>query len=448
MDELTFRVGEQLGAEWDDGSCHGAAESVAGRACRRQSHLQHRSRAGCEYTETNMHEIGLIAGVICLVIWVYLLLLHGGFWRVSRLQAPRIPMGAVDGTIAVVIPARDEADVIGTSVRSLLEQRGVESLRVFVVDDHSSDGTAQAAREAARDCGHADSLTVIAGSNLPSGWTGKLWAVQQGIQQAIKVQPDFLLLTDADIRHSPNNVATLIAIAQAGNYDLVSFMVKLRCESFAEHLLIPPFVFFFFLLYPPNWIRARNRTTAGAAGGCMLIRPAALENAGGIAGIRSEIIDDCALAEAVKGSGGQVWLGLTPSTCSTRAYGSFAEIERMIVRTAFNQLRHSASLLTGALIGLIATYLLPLILILTGRTALVALGIASWFLMSVAYAPMVRFYGLSLAWSLTLPGAACFYMAATVHSAFKFWSGRGGEWKGRVQDSPSGELKKPSSYQA
>jgi hopene-associated glycosyltransferase HpnB len=392
-----------------------------------------------------MYEVGLIAGVICIAIWVYLQALHGGFWRVSRLQAPPIPVGAVGGTVAVVIPARDEADVIGTTVRSLLEQTSVESLHVFLVDDHSSDRTAQVARHAAQECGRADHLTVIAGSDLPSGWTGKLWAVQQGIQQATKLQPDFLLLTDADIRHSPDNVATLVAIAQAGNYALTSFMVKLHCESFAERLLIPPFVFFFFLLYPPDWIRDRNRSTAGAAGGCMLIRPDALEKAGGIAAIQSEIIDDCALAKAVKRTGGLVWLGLTPTTRSTRAYGSFAEIERMIARTAFNQLRHSAFLLAGAVTGLIATYLLPLILILSGLPALVALGAASWLLMALSYAPVVRFYGLNLAWSLTLPAAACFYMAATIHSALKFWSGRGGEWKGRMQDAPSS---KPKNFSA
>jgi hopene-associated glycosyltransferase HpnB len=389
-----------------------------------------------------MHGIGLVAGVVCIAIWVYLLFLHGGFWRVSRLQAPHTPIGVADGKIAVVIPARDEADVIGATVRSLLGQESVESLHVFVVDDHSSDGTSQAARQAAQDCGHADSLTVLPGSDLPAGWTGKLWAVQQGIHDAIKLRPDFLLLTDADIRHSPDNVARLVSIARTGNYDLASFMVKLRCESFAERLLIPPFVFFFFLLYPPNWIRDRNRLTAGAAGGCMLIRPDALEKAGGIAAIRGEIIDDCALAKAVKRSGGKVWLSLTPDTCSTRSYGGFAEIERMVARTAFNQLRHSALLLAGAVVGLVVTYLLPLILILSGRPALVGLGVASWFLMAAAYAPMVRFYGLNLAWSLTLPASACFYMTATVRSAFRFWSGRGGEWKGRMQDARSSDLKK------
>src|SRR5271157_446526 len=382
-----------------------------------------------------MHLIGLISGILCLVIWIYLLVAHGGFWKAWRLPSPVKPLDAVDGTIAVVIPARDETEVIGSTIRSLLEQKSVGSIRVFVVDDHSSDGTAEVARQVACEYGRPDSVSVISGSDLPAGWTGKLWAAQQGIKAAAMLRPRFLLLTDADVRHSPDSIATLVAVAEAGNYDLASFMVKLHCRSLAEHLLIPPFVFFFFLLYPPDWIRNRRRSTAGAAGGCMLIRPEALERAGGIAAIRSEIIDDCALAHAVKRSGGRVWLGLTSDTRSERAYGSFWEIESMIARTAFNQLCHSAALLVGAVIGLMVTYLLPLVLVFSGDGALIALGAASWLLMSLAYAPMVRFYELNLTWSLTLPFSACFYVVASIHSAIKFWTGRGGEWKGRVLDT-------------
>ena len=242
------------------------------------------------------------------------------------------------------------------------------------------------------------------------------------------------MLTDADIHHAPDNVATLVAIAEAGNYDLTSFMVKLHCRSFAEKLLIPAFVFFFFMLYPPAWIRDQKRKIAGAAGGCILIRPCALQKAGGILAIRDQIIDDCALARAVKGTGGRVWLGVTPNTFSTRAYNSFAEIERMIARTAFNQLHHSAALLAGAIIGLIITYLLPLALLTSGKPALSALGALCWVLMAVAYFPMVRFYGLGTLWALTLPLSALFYVFATIHSATQFWSGRGGTWKGRSQD--------------
>ena len=229
-------------------------------------------------------------------------------------------------------------------------------------------------------------------------------------------------------------MATLVAIAESGKFDLVSFMVKLHCESFAERLLIPAFVFFFFMLYPPAWIRDPRRRVAGAAGGCMLVRPQALQKAGGMSAIRDRIIDDCALADAIKRSGGRVWLGVTPDTMSTRKYRSFGEIERMIARTAFNQLQHSAALLAGSIIGLAIAYLLPVALLLSGHAELAAIGAVGWLLMTIAYFPMVRFYGLSAGWALTLPVAASFYMFATIHSAFKFWSGRGGEWKGRAQD--------------
>src|SRR5208283_5078652 len=247
-----------------------------------------------------MHVIGTIGGIVCISIWMYLLVAHGGFWKVWRLGSSLAPLDLVVATIAVVIPARDEAAVIGATVRSLLEQSCAESIRIIVVDDHSSDGTAEAARQAARDCCRVDSVTVVTGSELPTGWTGKLWAVQQGVERAAELNPGFLLLTDADIQHSPENVASLVATAENGNYDLTSFMVMLHCRSVAERLLIPPFVFFFFMLYPPNWVRDPRRKAAAAAGGCMLIRPQGLERAGGITAIRGQIIDDCALAEAVK----------------------------------------------------------------------------------------------------------------------------------------------------
>ena len=382
-----------------------------------------------------MFALALIAGTLCVVIWVYLLVGHGQFWRVQK-SAPRpAPAAEVHGKIAVVIPARNESDVIGRAVASLLRQSCANSLHIFVVDDHSSDGTAEAARHAASDCSQANRLTIISGRPLPSGWTGKLWALQQGIGQALMLQPDFLLLTDADIEHSPDNIVRLVSIADAGSYDLTSFMVKLHCRSFAEKTLIPAFVFFFFMLYPPAWIRDSQRRTAGAAGGCVLIRPEALAKAGGIEAIRQEIIDDCALARAVKRSGGRVWLGATSDTQSLRAYDTFAEIERMIARTAFNQLRHSALLLIGAVFGMLLVYLCPLMLLASGSNWLMAMGGVAYLMMAMAYLPMVRFYQLNPLWALTLPFSAAFYTFATVHSALKYWSGRGGEWKGRAQDA-------------
>jgi len=336
--------------------------------------------------------------------------------------------------IAVIIPARDEADVIGTSVASLLRQSCVDALHIFVVDDNSTDRTADAVRQAAAQSSQGERVSVISGRGLPSGWSGKLWAVQQGIEQAVVLRPEFLLLTDADIEHSPENVATLVRIAETGDYDLASFMVKLHCRSLAEKLLIPAFVLFFFLLYPPKWIRNPRRKTAGAAGGCMLIRPAALERAGGITAVRQEIIDDCALAGAVKRTGGKVWLGLTAETSSLRVYNTFAEIERMIARTAFNQLRHSAWLLLGTVLAMLLVFVLPAVLLASRSALLAIIGGAAYFLMSAIYLPMVRFYQLNPLWALTLPFSAVFYVGATIHSAAMYWSGRGGEWKGRAQD--------------
>lgn len=374
------------------------------------------------------------AGLIAVLIWSYLLLARGNFWKTSDKLAPEQGDTCAAADIAVVIPARNEADVIGQTIASLLKQSSIHSVRIFLVDDASVDETANAAREAARKIGKSDLLTVIETKPLPPGWTGKLWALEQGILKARELDPQYLLLTDADIVHSADSLSTLTRVAEVGAYDLVSFMVKLHCESIAERLLIPAFVFFFFKLYPPKWIADPRRTTAGAAGGCILIRPNALDRAGGITAIRGEIIDDCALARRVKQSGGRIWLGLTPSAYSARPYRSFAEIGSMISRTAFNQLGHSGLILSGAMLGLVFTYLVPIVLSFSGNRIALILGLTAWLLMSLAYLPMVRFYRLNWLWALTLPLTAIFYMGATLHSAIRYWSGAGGRWKGRVQD--------------
>lgn len=251
----------------------------------------------------------------------------------------------------------------------------------------------------------------------------------------MKTAPDFFLFTDADIEHAPDSVDTLVSIAQAGPFDMASFMVKLHCQSVAEKLLIPAFVYFFFKLYPPAWISNPRRSEAGAAGGCILIRPAALEKAGGIAAIRQEVIDDCSLAARVKGNGGRLWLGASGATRSIRPYDGFSGIGRMISRSAFNQLRHSNLLLLLSIVGMAATYLLPPVLVFAAhRITPAALGGAAWLLMVLSYWPVLRLYRLNPLWALALPVAVVFYVGATFHSAWKYWRGRGGEWKGRIQD--------------
>lgn len=379
-------------------------------------------------------EMLIAAGVLSLLIWAYLVLARGGFWRIdTAVSPPGVNINPVH--IAVIIPARDEAEVVGRAVRSLLQQTGHHRIHIFLVDDASTDGTAQAARAAAVAEGRTQDLIVVPGSPLPPGWSGKLWAMEQGIQQAANTAPDFFLFTDADVEHAPDNVATLVSIAQSGPYDMASFMVKLHCQSVAEKLLIPAFVYFFFKLYPPAWISNPRRSEAGAAGGCILIRPAALEKADGIAAIRQEVIDDCSLAARVKSNGGRLWLGATATTRSIRPYEGFSGIGCMISRSAFNQLRHSNILLLFSMAGMAVTYLLPPALIFfTHRIAPAALGGTAWLLMVLSYVPVLRLYRLNPLWALALPLAAVFYVGATFHSAWKYWTGQGGEWKGRIQD--------------
>jgi hopene-associated glycosyltransferase HpnB len=379
--------------------------------------------------------IATIAGIVSVLSWLYLLLARGRFWRVKRHLPPANLKQQSSCRVAVIIPARNEAAVISQNISSLLHQTGSHLIHIFLVDDASMDGTAEVARQAAIQAGEASALTILEGRPLPSGWTGKLWAVQQGIERAREFAPQFFLLTDADVLHASDSIVTLVAIAQSGSYDLTSFMVKLHCATAAERLLIPAFVFFFFELYPPAWIADPRRRTAGAAGGSILVRREALEKAGGIGVIRNEIIDDCALANAVKRHGGKLWLGLSETTVSLRAYNTFGEIGRMISRTAFKQLNHSVFVLLAALIGLSIIYLLPPLLLLAHRAMPIALGASAWLLMAFAYLPMIRFYRLRPLWALALPLIAMFYMGATLHSALMFWSGHGGEWKGRMQDA-------------
>jgi hopene-associated glycosyltransferase HpnB len=368
----------------------------------------------------------LIIGAVSAAVWAYLLLFRGGFWRV---RDDSRPLGTPPSRrVCAVIPARNEAETIGRAVRSLKVQLWPEQLRVIVVDDQSEDATAALAREAGAE--------VIAGAARPLGWTGKMWAVSQGVERALPGDPDYLLLTDADIEHAPDSVMALASRAEAWGLDLASFMVRLRAVSFAERLMIPACVFFFLKLYPPRWIAQVGSRTAGAAGGCILIRPSALARIGGVARIGGELIDDCALAAAVK-PGGRIWMGLTSTTHSIRAYRGFGEIRAMVSRTAFTQLRYSPPLLAGTLAGMVLTYLSGPALVLAGGWEALS-GAAVWAAMSVSYVPMLRFYGVRVWWSALLPVVAIFYAAATVESAVRHWMGVGGEWKGRVQGSGTG----------
>ena len=373
-----------------------------------------------------------LAAVATLAIWLYLLFFRGGFWREFSRRSPHpVEDSPTAARIVAVVPARDEADVVGRAIASLAAQQAPGYFHIVLVDDHSSDGTARVAADAAP----RDLLTVVTANPLPSGWTGKLWAVSEGVRHAAELRPDFVLLTDADIVHSPDTVAHLAARAQVEGHDLVSYMATLACLTPAERALVPAFVFFFFLLYPPAWIRDARRVTAGAAGGCMLIRYQTLEKIGGIAAIRGELIDDCALARAVKRAGGRVWLGLGETTHSIRPYRTFGEVGRMISRSAFTQLHHSSVLLAGTIAGLTLTYLAPPALTLFAPQPAAGMGALAWLLMSICYLPALQFYRRAWWAAPLLPLVAIFYAGATVHSASAYWSGAGGQWKGRVQDA-------------
>ena len=369
-------------------------------------------------------------GLLVFAIWLYLLVARGGFWLTrARDDRERLPPPAQWPSVVAVLPARNEADVIAQSISSLMRQDYPGSFRVVLVDDGSEDGTAAKALAAA---GNDDRLQVLRGAALPAGWTGKLWAQQQGVHEASSGEPDYFLLTDADIGHAPDALRSLVARAERDGLVLVSLMAELSCRSWAERFLIPAFVFFFQMLYPFAWVNDRKRKLAAAAGGCMLVRRDALQRAGGIASIRANIIDDCALARQLKAEG-PIWLGLTRRAISLRPYGGLWDIGRMVSRSAYAQLDYSPLLLAGTVAGMTLTYLAPVLLALFGSGLAQAAGLGAWLLMAVAFQPMLRFYRLSPLWGLALPATAATYTLFTVQSALAVWRGRGGMWKGRAQ---------------
>ncbi|HXR33439.1 MAG TPA: glycosyltransferase [Verrucomicrobiae bacterium] len=382
-----------------------------------------------------MPSVALILAGITLLIWIVLTFFRGAFWLLRPFDddiAPH-PTLAVWPRVVCVMPARNEAETIARAVASLAKQEYPGALRIVIVDDQSEDATSALAKAAAQEAGAADRVRILQAEALRSGWTGKLWALQQGIASCQGDAPEYFWFTDADITHAPDTLARLVSHAEQQHSDLVSLMVLLQAKSFPERLLIPPFLYFFLKLYPPRWIADTKAKMAGAAGGCILLRRTALERIGGFAAIRGEVIDDCALARAVKHSGGAIWMGLTRRSVSLRTYQTFGEIRDLIARTAFTQLKYSSVLLLGTLAGILLTYVAPVVLAFYRQAAVWRLGLAAWLLMAVTYLPTVRFYGLSPLWAPFLPVAAAFYSYATWLSAARYWLGRGGQWKGRAQ---------------
>jgi hopene-associated glycosyltransferase HpnB len=375
--------------------------------------------------------VASLVAAVALVIWIYLVAGRGGFWRAGERDGGG-PSSPVWPDVIAVIPARDEADGVGHTVESLLRQDYPGSLSLILVDDESADGTADVARLAAAAIGRMDRLTIIPGAALPAGWTGKLWAMKQGVERADAAAPEFLLLTDADIVYPPDTLRRLVSQSLSEGLALSSMMAKLRCESFAERALIPAFIFFFQMLYPFSWVNDRRRATAAAAGGCMLVRREALQAAGGIEVIRGSLIDDCAMARILKKQG-PIRLSLIERVISIRPYSTMDEIRRMVVRSAYAQLRYSPLLLAVALAGLTFVFVVPVLAALFGHGAAQIFGLLTWVVMAAAFQPTLRFYALSPLWGPILPAIALVYMAFTLESAYQSVRGRGGLWKGRVQ---------------
>ncbi len=372
----------------------------------------------------------LMAGS-AVAAWLWLLLARGRFWlagvrddRGERNSAPESWPSVV-----AVVPARDEAEVIAASLGSLLAQDYPGVFRIVLVDDASVDSTAAAAAALVDPQGR---LRVLSAAPLPAGWTGKLWAMRQGVEASRATAPDYLLFTDADIAHDPDNLRRLVERAEHGGLALTSLMARLSVTAMAERALIPAFVFFFALIYPFAWVNDPARAAAAAAGGCMLARREALERAGGLEAIAGEIIDDCALAARLKQQG-PIWLGLTSRARSLRPYDSIAQIAAMVSRSAYAQLGFSPLALAGALAGLGLAFLAGPVLTILSHGWTQAFGATSWALMTLAFQPMLRFYRLSPLWGLALPAIALAYGVFTMQSAIATWRGRGGMWKGRAQ---------------
>jgi hopene-associated glycosyltransferase HpnB len=380
----------------------------------------------------------LFIAILVVAVWIYLLLFRGWFWlgrESDAIDPPSMPHGEPCPRVAAVVPARNEAAVLPQSLSSLLAQDYTPPLTIIVVDDQSEDGTFAVALHIGSIASRE--VVVLRGEPRPQGWTGKVWAMQQGIAHAAAMPdpPHYLLLTDADISYTPDALRRLVARARSGQFVLTSLMAKLNCASVAERALVPAFIFFFQMLYPFAWVAQTSKRTAAAAGGCMLVDRRALERAGGMSAIRDALIDDCALAAVLKADG-PIWLGLTKRVVSLRPYPRVDDIRRMVSRSAYAQLRRSPLLLAGTVAGLALTFAAaPLLAIFAGYPSW-ALGVAAWGLMAIAFQPTLRFYRVSPLWGPMLPLIAVAYLGFTVDSAYQHWRGRGGMWKGRAQAQP------------
>jgi hopene-associated glycosyltransferase HpnB len=374
---------------------------------------------------------------VAFATWIYLVFARGLFWLGRERDDTPVIRPAAPPSVAIVVPARNEADSIADCVITLTAQ-DYAALNMVLVDDDSDDGTADVARAAASGIGASGRLTIVTNKSLPKGWTGKLWAVKQGIAAAEeKFAPKYLLLTDADIVHEKDTVSWLVGHAEANNLVLTSLTARWRCENLAERVHIPAFIFFFQKLYPFRAVNDPKSKVAGAAGGVMLVRPEALARAGGLPAIRDALIDDCALGALMKKQG-PIWLGLTDRVRSIRPYPDWNDIRRMVARSAYAQLRYSPLILLGTVAGLALTYLVAPFMALFASGWAQLLGAVTWAMMALSFQPILRFYRLSPLWGVALPAISFLFMLYTLDSAYQYAAGKGGAWKGRVQAKASG----------
>lgn len=369
------------------------------------------------------------------------------FWPVAEdIPAPSDP--AAWPPVRIIVPARNEAESLPLTLPPLLQQNYPGPWELVVIDDRSTDGTADVARKIAAECKTQDRLHIIRGQPLPDGWVGKVWAMEQGRRHATNLEPRYYLLTDADIRHAPGSLKRLAGECVQDGLAYNSRMARLRCSSGPEHLLIPPFVFFFNLLYPMRRVNNAADPMAGGAGGCVLLERAAIEQAGGFECIKGEIIDDVNLARAIKRQQRKIRLALSRGDVeSLRAYETLDTIWTMVRRTAFTELKYSYLRLAGALLGLVLTFAVPPLLLASGlligfygvasgielpvALALIvaAKGFFAWAVMATVFRPATRFFGLSVAWSWTLPLAGLLYGGMTFDSALRHFTGIQRGWR-------------------
>ena len=393
--------------------------------------------------------VGAALSLLAVGAWLVLLLARGGFWRTDvRLPASNLADQPTQWpALAIVVPARNESEVLPHTLPALLAQDYPGPLAVYLVDDESDDATADIAYKTAVGVGASDRLMVIRSGPRPAGWMGKTWALHNGVNAALAGDPDLLLLTDADIRHPAGSARDLVAAAMRHDFDLVSQMALLRVGSLWDRLLIPAFVMFFGMVYPFRWSNDPRNRTAAAAGGCLLVRANALARGGGIEAIAGAVIDDCALARRIKDhgrpDGGRTWLGLSREIRSVRRYRGLQDIWSMVTRSAYAQLDFSIRRLAGTLIGLLLVFVWPPVATVLGAVTLaagaaaapagllLAAGLAAWALMAASLVPMLRWYRTPIVVALALPITAALYTLMTIDSARLDRSGRGGRWRGR-----------------